>query len=104
MRGRDERCPRPRSSAKAGGDNQTLSVDRNCLRPRLGEQQLSVSQWITWILDPHLVAYLCDGSSDVAIEAAAQRAGIVVRAISRFYRAARPRRGLMLGSAGFRGS
>ena len=52
----------------------------------------------------HLVAYLCDGSSDVAIEAAAQRAEIVVRAISRFYRAARPRRGLMLGSAGFRGS
>jgi GntR family transcriptional regulator/MocR family aminotransferase len=49
----------------------------------------------------HLVAYLCDGSSDIAIEAAAQRAGIVVRAISRFYRAARPRRGLMLGFSGF---
>ena len=49
----------------------------------------------------HLVAYLCDGSSDVAIEAAAQRAGIVVRAISRFYRAARPRPGLMLGFSGF---
>jgi GntR family transcriptional regulator/MocR family aminotransferase len=50
----------------------------------------------------HLVAYLCDGSSDIAIEAAAQRAGIVVRAISRFYRAARPRLGLMLGFSGFR--
>jgi GntR family transcriptional regulator/MocR family aminotransferase len=49
----------------------------------------------------HLVAYLADGSSDVAIEAAAQRAGIVVRAISRFYRAARPRPGLMLGFGGF---
>jgi GntR family transcriptional regulator / MocR family aminotransferase len=49
----------------------------------------------------HLVAYLCDGSSDIAIEAAAQRAGIVLRAISRFYRAARPRPGLMLGFSGF---
>jgi len=49
----------------------------------------------------HLVAYLCDGSSDVAIEATARRAGIVVRAISRFYRAARPCPGLMLGFSGF---
>jgi GntR family transcriptional regulator / MocR family aminotransferase len=49
----------------------------------------------------HLVAYLRDGSSDIDIEAAAQRAGIVVRAISRFYRAARPRSGLMLGFSGF---
>jgi len=49
----------------------------------------------------HLVAYLRDGSSDLAIEAAARRAGIVVRAISRFYRAARPRPGLMLGFSGF---
>jgi GntR family transcriptional regulator/MocR family aminotransferase len=49
----------------------------------------------------HLVAYLRDGSSDIAIEAAAQRAGIVVRAISRSYRAARPRSGLMLGFSGF---
>ncbi len=49
----------------------------------------------------HLVAYLCDGSSDIAIEAAARRAGVVVRAISRFYRAARPRPGLMLGFSGF---
>jgi GntR family transcriptional regulator/MocR family aminotransferase len=49
----------------------------------------------------HLVAYLRDGSSDIAIEAAAGRAGIVVRAISRFYRSARPRPGLMLGFSGF---
>ena len=49
----------------------------------------------------HLVAYLRDGSSDVAIEEAARRAGILVRAISRFYRAARPRPGLMLGFSGF---
>ena len=49
----------------------------------------------------HLVAYLRDGSSDIEIEAAARRAGIVVRAISRFYRAARPRPGLMLGFSGF---
>src|SRR5262249_39805176 len=48
----------------------------------------------------HLVVYLRDGS-DIAIETAAGRAGIVVRAISRFYRAARPRPGLMLGFSGF---
>jgi GntR family transcriptional regulator/MocR family aminotransferase len=49
----------------------------------------------------HLIAYLSDGSSDIAIEEAARGAGIVVRAISRFYRAARPRPGLMLGFSGF---
>jgi len=49
----------------------------------------------------HLVAYLRDGSSDIAVEASAQHAGIVVRAISRFYHAARPRPGLMLGFSGF---
>ena len=49
----------------------------------------------------HLVAYLRDGSPDVAVEAAALRAGIVVRAMSRFYRTARPRPGLMLGFSGF---
>jgi GntR family transcriptional regulator/MocR family aminotransferase len=49
----------------------------------------------------HLVAYLRGGSSDVAIEATAKRAGIVVRAISRFYREARPRSGLLLGFSGF---
>src|SRR5262249_58737826 len=35
----------------------------------------------------HLVAYLRDGSSDIAMEATAQPAGIVGRAISPFYRA-----------------
>ena len=49
----------------------------------------------------HLVSYPRNGSSDITIEAAGQRAGIVVRAISRFYRTARPRRGLMLGFSGF---
>lgn len=49
----------------------------------------------------HLVAYLRDGSSDIAVEAAAERAGVVVRAISRFYHSARPRPGLILGFSGF---
>ena len=49
----------------------------------------------------HLVAYLADGMSDTAIAAAAKSAGIVVRPISPFYRAARPRNGLMLGYSGF---
>ena len=38
----------------------------------------------------HLVAYLRDGSSDIAVEAMAERAGVVVRAISRFYRRGPP--------------
>jgi GntR family transcriptional regulator / MocR family aminotransferase len=49
----------------------------------------------------HLVAYLRNGSSDIAVELMAERAGVVVRAISRFYRAVRPRPGLMLGFSGF---
>jgi GntR family transcriptional regulator / MocR family aminotransferase len=49
----------------------------------------------------HLVAYLKDSTSDIEVEAAARRAGIVVRAISRFYRMVRRRRGLMLGFSGF---
>ena len=49
----------------------------------------------------HLIAYLKDGISDIEVEAAARRAGIVVRAISRFYRMVRRRRGLMLGFSGF---
>ena len=49
----------------------------------------------------HLVAYLRGGLSDIAIEAAAQHEGIMVRAISRFYRGAKPRAGLMLGFSGF---
>jgi GntR family transcriptional regulator/MocR family aminotransferase len=49
----------------------------------------------------HLVAYLRDGVSDIEMEAAARRAGIIVRAISRFYRSAPPRPGLVLGFSGF---
>jgi GntR family transcriptional regulator / MocR family aminotransferase len=48
-----------------------------------------------------LVAYLADGFSDVAIAAAARTAGVVVRPISPFHHAARPRNGLMLGFSGF---
>jgi GntR family transcriptional regulator/MocR family aminotransferase len=49
----------------------------------------------------HLIAYLENGASDIEIEAAAKRAGIVVRAMSRFYRTARPKPALMLGFSGF---
>jgi GntR family transcriptional regulator/MocR family aminotransferase len=49
----------------------------------------------------HLVAYLKATVSDIEIETAASRVGIVVRAISRFYRAAPPQTGLMLGFSGF---
>ena len=49
----------------------------------------------------HLVAYLKSGQSDVEIEAAAARARVTVRAISRFYRSAPPRQGLILGFSGF---
>jgi GntR family transcriptional regulator/MocR family aminotransferase len=49
----------------------------------------------------HLVAYLEGRLSDVAVEDAAARAGVVVRAMSRFYRAAAPRSALMLGFSGF---
>jgi GntR family transcriptional regulator/MocR family aminotransferase len=49
----------------------------------------------------HLVAYLDDRISDREIEAAAKETGIIVRAISRFYRGARPRSGVMLGFSGF---
>ncbi len=49
----------------------------------------------------HLVAYLRGGLSDLNVESAAQTEGIMVRAISRFYRKARPRAGLMLGFSGF---
>jgi GntR family transcriptional regulator/MocR family aminotransferase len=49
----------------------------------------------------HLVAYLREGLSDVDIERAALDRGIVVRAISRLYRKAPPRSGLMLGFAGY---
>jgi GntR family transcriptional regulator / MocR family aminotransferase len=49
----------------------------------------------------HLVAYLKGGLSDIAVEAAALRAGIVTHAISRFHHKARRRSGLMLGFSGF---
>ena len=49
----------------------------------------------------HLVAYLRDGRSDVAVEDAALRRGVIVRAISRMYLKARPRSGLMLGFTGY---
>jgi GntR family transcriptional regulator/MocR family aminotransferase len=49
----------------------------------------------------HLIAHLKNGVSDTEIEAAASRAGIVVRAVSRFYRAAPAQAGLMLGFSGF---
>lgn len=49
----------------------------------------------------HLIAYLRDGRSDLEAEAAAAQAGLQVRAISRLYRKAPPRSGLMLGFSGF---
>ena len=49
----------------------------------------------------HLVAYLEADRRDIEVEAAAARAGVVVRAISRFYRSAPPRQGLMLGFSGY---
>ena len=42
-----------------------------------------------------------NGLPDTEIEAAANRAGVVVRAVSRFYRTAPSRAGLMLGFSGF---
>lgn len=49
----------------------------------------------------HLIAYLRDGVSDTSIERAARENRLTVRAISRLYRKAPPRSGLMLGFAGF---
>jgi GntR family transcriptional regulator/MocR family aminotransferase len=49
----------------------------------------------------HLVAYLQEGVSDIEIEALARQAGISLRAVSRFYRAAAPKTGVMLGFSGF---
>jgi GntR family transcriptional regulator/MocR family aminotransferase len=48
-----------------------------------------------------LVAYLRDGASDVDLEAAAGRDGIVVRAISRLYMRPPKSQGLMLGFSGY---
>jgi GntR family transcriptional regulator / MocR family aminotransferase len=39
--------------------------------------------------------------SDIEVEAAAKRDGIVARALSRFYHSAPPRSGLILGFSGF---
>jgi GntR family transcriptional regulator/MocR family aminotransferase len=49
----------------------------------------------------HLVAYLRGDKRDIEIEADAARAGLVVRAISRFYRSVPPRPGLILGFSGY---
>ncbi|MFC3071358.1 MocR-like pyridoxine biosynthesis transcription factor PdxR [Phenylobacterium soli] len=49
----------------------------------------------------HLMAFLQDGRSDVAVQAAAAQRGLVVRPISRLYHDAPPRSGLMLGFTGF---
>ena len=49
----------------------------------------------------HIVAYLRHGRSDVAVERAADKRGVVARAISPLYTAAPPRPGLLLGFTGF---
>lgn len=49
----------------------------------------------------HLMAFLKDGRSDVAAQAAAAGRGLVARAISRLYHDAPVRSGLMLGFTGF---
>jgi GntR family transcriptional regulator / MocR family aminotransferase len=49
----------------------------------------------------HLVAFLRDGLSDVALEAALRQRGIIVRALSRMYLKAPPRQGFLLGFTGF---
>ncbi len=49
----------------------------------------------------HMIAYLKDGISDLAAEAAAARAGVIARAISPLYLEAAPRQGLMLGFSGY---
>ena len=49
----------------------------------------------------HLVAFLCDGLSDVALEAVLRQRGIIVRALSRMYSKAPPRQGFLIGFTGF---
>ncbi len=49
----------------------------------------------------HLIAYLKDGADDLNAETRVLAAGITARAISRLYRTAPPRSGLMLGFSGF---
>jgi GntR family transcriptional regulator/MocR family aminotransferase len=48
----------------------------------------------------HLVAYLDSGLSDVDVARAARQHGVIVQAMSRLYRAARPRSALLLGFTG----
>jgi len=49
----------------------------------------------------HLIAYLKDGRSDLEVEAAALRNGVLARGISPLYHRAEPRQGLLLGFTGF---
>jgi GntR family transcriptional regulator / MocR family aminotransferase len=49
----------------------------------------------------HLVAFLRDELSDVAVETALRERGVVARALSRLYLKAAPRQGLLLGFTGF---
>lgn len=49
----------------------------------------------------HLVAYLRNGLSDLGVEEAARRHGVIVRAISRLYVRPPRRSGLMLGFSGY---
>jgi GntR family transcriptional regulator/MocR family aminotransferase len=49
----------------------------------------------------HLVAYTRRGLSDVAIERAGRRHGVIVRAMSRLHVAAAPRSALVLGFSGY---
>ena len=49
----------------------------------------------------HLVAYLKDGLGDQEAEALADANNVTVQAISRLYRGAAPRQGLLLGFSGF---
>jgi GntR family transcriptional regulator/MocR family aminotransferase len=49
----------------------------------------------------HLIAFLRNDLGDVAVEVAARRAGVVVRAISGLYRDAAARQGLLLGFSGY---
>ena len=67
------------------------------LRRRLGDEMT---------VDPpdqgmHLVAHLRQDLSDVAIERAARDHGVIVRAMSRLYVAARPRSAMVLGFSGY---
>jgi GntR family transcriptional regulator/MocR family aminotransferase len=49
----------------------------------------------------HMNAYLRNGLLDIEVEDSARRVGVTVRALSRLYKAVRPKQALMLGFAGF---